>query len=75
MGNDHLARLGPAVKRARREVGERKTRRESEQAQALLSAIVTSSDDAIIGKEFNKGITHTFFNRGSGKRALCLYHS
>jgi diguanylate cyclase (GGDEF)-like protein/PAS domain S-box-containing protein len=54
---DNLGRLVPAVRRELREAEERRARREAEHARAHLAAIVSSSDDAIIGKTLDGIIT------------------
>jgi PAS domain S-box-containing protein len=54
---DRPARLAMAVKRALEETQLRAERYQAEAAQARLAAIVTSSDDAIIGKTLNGIIT------------------
>jgi PAS domain S-box-containing protein len=54
---DNIARLVPAIERELKEAASRQQKREAETAVRRLSAIVESSDDAIIGKNLEGIIT------------------
>jgi PAS domain S-box-containing protein len=61
---DKIARLVPAIEREMQEVVTRRQKLQAEEAVRNLSAIVESSDDAIIGKTLLDG-TITSWNRGA----------